>query len=248
MAHLARFGLLLARTDPEAPKHRGLTAFIIDMHGTGVEVRPIRSMAGASGFNEVFFTDARVPDAWRVGDVGDGWRVATATLMNERVSIGSEVVPRGSGPIASAVSAWHASGVQTPARRDALVKLWVDAEVLRLGSLRAQARREKGVPGPEGSVLKLLSGQVGQRVSELVVELMGPDGMLCGPYTRGYAEDRDGERAPRDRVLAFVGSPGATIAGGTTEIQKNILGDRVLGLPREPGLDPNTPWSAIPRN
>jgi alkylation response protein AidB-like acyl-CoA dehydrogenase len=248
MAHLARWGLLLARTDPEAPKHKGLTAFIVDMQQPAVEVRPIRSMAGASGFNEVFFTEARVPDSLRVGEVGEGWRVANATLMNERVSIGSEVAPRGSGPIAAAVSAWRTSRVQTPARREALVKLWVEAEVLRLGSLRAQARREKGVPGPEGSVLKLLSGQVLQQVSELVVELLGADGMLCGPYTRGHADDAGAEAAPRDPVLAFVGSPGGTIAGGTTEIQKNILGERVLGLPREPGIDPNTPWSAIPRN
>jgi alkylation response protein AidB-like acyl-CoA dehydrogenase len=249
MAHLARWGLLLARTDPDAPKHKGLTVFIVDMHQPGVEVRPIRSMAGASGFNEVFFTDARVPDSLRVGEVGEGWRVANATLMNERVSIGSEVAPRGSGPIARAVVAWTESEVRTAARRDALVKLWIDAEVLRLGSLRAQARREKGVPGPEGSVLKLLSGQVLQRVSELVVELLGPGGMLCGPYTRGHVED-DGasEHRHSDPVLAFVGSPGGTIAGGTTEIQKNIIGERVLGLPREPGLDPNTPWSAIPRS
>jgi alkylation response protein AidB-like acyl-CoA dehydrogenase len=247
MAHVARWGLLLARTDPDAPKHKGLTVFIVDMQQPGVDVRPIRSMAGASGFNEVFFSDARVPDLLRVGEVGEGWRVANATLMNERVSIGSEVAPRGSGPIATAVDAWRTSRVRTPARRDALVKLWVDAEVLRLGSLRAQARREKGVPGPEGSVLKLVSGQVGQRVSELVVELMGADGMLCGAYTRGDLDEAAGE-ATRDPVLAFVGSPGTTIAGGTTEIQKNIIGERVLGLPREPGLDPDTPWSAIPRN
>jgi alkylation response protein AidB-like acyl-CoA dehydrogenase len=250
MAHLARWGLLLARTDPDAPKHTGLTVFIVDMHQPAVDVRPIRSMAGASGFNEVFFTDARVPDSLRVGDVGEGWRVANATLMNERVSIGSEVAPRGSGPIAAAVSAWRASHVQTPARRDALMKLWADAEVLRLGSLRAQAGRTKGVPGPEGSVLKLLSGRVLQQVSELVVELLGADGMLCGPYTRGHLDDGadSDERVPRDPVLAFVGSPGGTIAGGTTEIQKNILGERVLGLPREPRLDPSTPWSSIPRN
>jgi len=246
MAHLARWGLLLARTDPDAPKHKGLTAFIIDMRQPGVEVRPIRSMAGASGFNEVFFTNAKVPDSLRVGDVGDGWRVANATLMNERVSIGSEVAPRGSGPIAHAVAAWHASPQKSAARRDHLVRLWIDAELLRLGSLRAQAVREKGVPGPEGSVLKLLSGRVGQGVSELVVDLMGADGMLCGPYTAGHADEAEAQ--PRDPVLAFIGSQSATIAGGTTQIQMNILGERVLGLPREPGFDPNTPWSQIPRN
>ena len=247
MAHKARFGLLLARTDPEAPKHKGLTAFIIDMHQPGVEVRPIRSMAGASGFNEVFFTNATTPDSMRVGEVGDGWRTANATLMNERVSIGSEVAPQGSGPIAGAVAAWKRCGTRSPVMRDRLMRLWVDAEVLRLGSLRAQARREKGVPGPEGSVLKLLSGRVLTGVSELVVDLMGPDGtVLSSPYTRDQLDE--GEVMRGDPVLSFVGAPGGTIAGGTTQIQMNIIGERVLGLPREPGLDPNTPWSQIPRN
>jgi alkylation response protein AidB-like acyl-CoA dehydrogenase len=247
MAHRARFGLLLARTDPEAPKHKGLSAFVIDMHQPGVEVRGIRSMAGASGFNEVFFTNATIPDAMRVGDVGDGWRVANATLMNERVSIGSEVAPRGSGPIASAVAAWERCQNPNAVLRDRLTKLWIDAEVLRLGSLRAQSKREKGVPGPEGSVLKLLSGRVQTGVSELVVDLMGPDGtLLRGPYTREQVDEQEVGRS--DPVLSFVGAPGGTIAGGTTQIQMNILGERVLGLPREPGLDPNTPWSQIPRN
>jgi len=250
-AHEATWGLLLARTDPDAPKHKGLTAFIVDMRQPGVDVRPIRSMAGASGFNEVFFTEARVPDSLRIGDVGDGWRVANATLMNERVSIGGDVAPRGAGPIARAIAAWHACDHKTAARRDQLMRLWVDAEVLRLGSLRAQATREKGVPGPEGSVLKLLSGGVGQGVAELVLALMGASALLCAPYTRGDADagrDGDADLDGRDPVLAFVGSPSATIAGGTTEIQKNILGERVLGLPREPAFDPNTPWSQIPRN
>jgi alkylation response protein AidB-like acyl-CoA dehydrogenase len=246
MAHRARFGLLLARTDPEAPKHKGLTAFVIDMHQPGVEVRPIRSMAGASGFNEVFFTNATIPDAMRVGDVGDGWRVANATLMNERVSIGSEVAPRGSGPIAGAVTAWVQCKNPNPILRDRLLRLWTDAEVLRLGSLRAQGKREKGVPGPEGSVLKLLSGRVQTGVSELVVDLMGADGTLCRPYTREQIDER--EAMSGDPVMSFIGSVGGTIAGGTTQIQMNILGERVLGLPREPGLDPNTPWSQIPRN
>ena len=248
LAHLARWGLLLARTDPEAPKHKGLTAFIVDMHQPGVEVRPIRSMAGASGFNEVYFTDAVVPDAMRVGDVGDGWRVANATLMNERVSIGSEVAPRGSGPIAHVLEAWASCGERTPDRRDQVTRLWIDAELLRLGSLRAQAKREKGVPGPEGSVLKLLSGHVQQSCSDLVVDLLGADGMLCPPYTAGPVDSRASDEIPRHPVLAFVSSPAGTIAGGTNDIQRNILGERVLGLPREPGFDPSTPWSRIPRS
>ena len=124
-------------------------------------------MAGASGFNEVFFTDSVVPDAMRVGEVGEGWRVANATLMNERVSIGSEVAPQGSGPIARAVAAWRDARDPSPAQRDRLMQLWVDAEVLRLGSLRAQAKREKGVPGPEGSILKLMQGRVLVDVADL---------------------------------------------------------------------------------
>jgi alkylation response protein AidB-like acyl-CoA dehydrogenase len=247
MAHKARFGLLLARTDPDAPKHKGLTAFIVDMHEPGVEVRGIRSMAGASGFNEVFFTDSVVPDTMRVGEVGEGWRVANATLMNERVSIGSEVAPRGSGPIARAVQVWSQCDVRSPAQRDRLMRLWVDAEVLRLGSLRAQAKREKGVPGPEGSILKLLSGRIITDVSELVVDLLGPAGtLLTAPYTREQVDEA--EVGSADLVLSFVSAPAATIAGGTTQIQMNIIGERVLGLPREPGLDPDTPWSQIPRN
>ncbi|HEY3673787.1 MAG TPA: acyl-CoA dehydrogenase family protein [Acidimicrobiia bacterium] len=246
-AHKARYGLLLARTDPDAPKHKGLTAFVVDMHEPGVEVRGIRSMAGASGFNEVFFTDSVVPDSMRVGDVGEGWRVGTATLMNERVSIGSEVAPQGSGPIARAVEAWHDAGTKSPAQRDRLMQLWVDAEVLRLGSLRAQAKREKGVPGPEGSILKLLQGRVLVDVAELVVDLMGPAGtLLVARYTHEQIDER--ETGNNDPALSLCGAQAATIAGGTTQIQMNIIGERVLGLPREPGIDPNTPWNQIPRN
>jgi alkylation response protein AidB-like acyl-CoA dehydrogenase len=243
-AHLSRFGLLLARTDPEQPKHKGLTMFIIDMHQPGVEVRPIRSMAGASGFNEVFFTDARVPEDWRVGEIGEGWSVANATLMNERVAIGGDAAPRGSGPIANAVAAYEAADHPSAATKDRLMRLWIDAEVLRLGSLRAQANRSKGVPGPEGSVLKLLSGRINVEVAEFIVDVMGAGALLCHKYTEARGEPLD---VP-DPVIAFVGSPGSTIAGGTNDIQRNIIGDRVLGLAREPNLDPNTPWSKIPRS
>ena len=161
MAHQAKWGLLLARTDPEAPKHKGLTAFIIDMHQPEVDVRPIRSMAGASGFNEVFFTDAKVPDSMRVGDVGDGWRVGQRHA-DERAGL-----DRQRGRAAGlGTDRRRRRGVEAvrrtrrPVARDPLIRLWIDAELLRLGSLRAQAKREKGVPGPEGSVLKLLSGRV----------------------------------------------------------------------------------------
>ena len=248
LAHRADWGLLLARTDPDAPKHKGLTAFIIDMHGPGVEVRPLRQMSGGAGFNEVFFTDARVPDHLRVGEPGEGWRVANATLMNERVSIGGDVSPRGSGPIAGAVEVWSRRADKDPVLRDQLTRLWIESEVLRLGNLRAQSLREMGVPGPEGSVLKLGSALLTQKIAALTVNLLGPAGMVCSGYPTPASAREFGEEQEYDPVLAFVGAQGSTIAGGTSEIMRNILGDRVLGLPREPGIDPSTPWSQIPRS
>ena len=206
-------------------------------------------MAGASGFNEVFFTDSVVPDAMRVGEVGEGWRVANATLMNERVSIGSEVAPQGSGPDRRRGGRRGSDADDpSPVQRDRLMRLWVDAEVLRLGSLRAQAKREKGVPGPEGSILKLLPGRVLTDVAELVVDLMGPAGTRAGRAVHARPGRRARGGQPRPGAVARAARQAATIAGGTTQIQMNIIGERVLGLPREPGLDPNTPWSQIPRN
>ena len=168
--------------------------------------------------------------------------------MNERVSIGSEVAPQGSGPIADAVDGLaRRRATRRPRAADRLMQLWIDAEVLRLGSLRAQAKREKGVPGPEGSILKLLQGRVLTDVAELVVDLMGPAGtILAEPYTHEQIDER--EAGSHDPVLSLCGAQAATIAGGTTQIQMNIIGERVLGLPREPGFDPDTPWSQIPRN
>jgi alkylation response protein AidB-like acyl-CoA dehydrogenase len=218
--------------------------FIVDMHQPGVEVRPIRSMAGASGFNEVFFTDARLPDEWRVGEIGEGWSVANATLMNERVAIGGDAAPRGSGPIAGAVAAYQAARDPSPADRDRLMRIWIEAELLRLGGLRAQALRSKGVPGPEGSVLKLLQGRLSQDISEFAVDMLGAGGMLCTKYT-----DARGETPSQpDPVIAFVASPASTIAGGSNDIQRNIIGDRVLGLPREPAADKGIPWSKTLRS
>ena len=242
-AHIARWGLILARTDPDAPKHRGLTAFIVDMHAPGVEVRPLRQMSGGAHFNEVYFTEARTPDSLRVGPVGEGWKVGTTTLMNERVSIGGNVAPRGSGPIAQALEVWASREHRSPVMRDRLARLWVEAEVLRLVNMRSQVLREKGVPGPEGSVLKLGQALLGQRISSFTVDLLGPEGTLCSGYR---LESRD--EMLSDPVIGFLGSQSSTIAGGTSEIMRNILGERVLGLPREPGVDPNTPWSQIPRS
>ena len=249
MAHQAKWGLLLARTDPDVPKHKGLTAFIIDMHQPEVDVRPIRSMAGASGFNEVFFTDAKVPDSMRVGDVGDGWRVGQRHA-HERAGVDRQRGrAAGLGPDRRR-GRRRGSGAREPDTRSAasrLIKLWIDAELLRLGSLRAQAKREKGVPGPEGSVLKLLSGRVLTGVSEMVVDAHGRRRDAVQPVHARAGRRARGQRAAIPCCRSWA-RRAATIAGGTTEIQKNIVGERVLGLPREPGFDPNTPWSEIPRN
>jgi alkylation response protein AidB-like acyl-CoA dehydrogenase len=238
LAHAASYGLLLARTDPDVPKHQGLTAFIVDMHAPGVEVRPLRQMSGESHFSEVYFTGVRLPDSARVGGDGDGWRVAVTTLMNERVSIGGTVAPRGSGPIAAAVATWRKRGDQNGARRHALLRLWVDAEVLRLGNMRAQQLRERGTPGPEGSVLKLGGALLSQRIAAFTVDLLGPAGLL---HDYGMANDR------QDPVHALLAAQSSTIAGGTSEIMRNILGERMLGLPGEPRADKGMPWSQIPK-
>ena len=243
-AQNSKWGLLLARTDPDAPKHKGLTMFIVDMHGPGVEIRPLRQMSGGAHFNEVYFTDARTPDDLRVGEPGQGWSVANATLMNERVSIGGNVAPRGGGAIGRAVEVWKARADHEPVLRERLAGLWIEAEVLRLGNMRAQSLRQAGVPGPQGSLLKLGDAELGQRIVNFIVDLLGAHGMLSPGYEVG--RDRDIER--NDPIIAFLSSQATTIAGGTSQIMRNIIGERVLGLPREPGLDPNTPWSQIPRN
>jgi len=238
LAHRARWGMLLARTDPDVPKNAGLTAFIVDMHAPGVEVRPLRQMTGGADFNEVYFTDAQVPDSARLGGLGDGWHVAVTTLMNERVSIGGVISPRGSGPIAGALEAWSTAPDRNPARRNELMRLWVEAEVLRLGAMRASALRERGTPGPEGSVLKMGGALLDQRIQAFTVSTLGPTGALSGGYDPPPSDD------PVDHFLA---SQSETIAGGTTEVMRNILGERVLGLPAEAKADRDVPWSKIPK-
>jgi alkylation response protein AidB-like acyl-CoA dehydrogenase len=247
LAHQARWGLLVARTDPDVAKHRGLTYFVIDMHQPGVEVRALRQMTGHAEFNEVYLTDARVPDAQRLGDVGDGWRVSLTTLMNERVAIGGAVPERGSGVIRWATRAWEQHPeVHTPARRDALVKLWVDTEVLRLTNIRAGAARRQGTPGPEGSVGKLQSAELNQAVFSFAMDLMGPEALL---YPETYAMKRDsGLYGYQSVQTQFLRSRANSIEGGTSEVMRNILGERVLGLPGDVRVDKDVPWREVPRN
>ena len=247
LAHTARFGMLLARTDPDVPKHRGMTYFVVDMHAPGVEVRPLRQMTGDAEFNEVFFTDVRVPDANRLDEVGAGWRVATTTLMNERVAIGGGVTARNSGPIHRALDIYGARSDRSVVERERLMRIWVRAEVQRITNMRARALRRAGTPGPEGSVAKLAGAELNKEVYELCVDLMGMEGAL---YPGNYDMRRPqragfGDEDPRH---SFLRARANSIEGGTSEIMRNILGERVLGLPGEPRTDKELPWAEVPRN
>jgi alkylation response protein AidB-like acyl-CoA dehydrogenase len=256
MAHVARWGLLLVRTDPSAPKHRGLTYFYVDMHSDGIEVRPLRQMTGEAEFNEIFFSDARVPDRQRIGAVGDGWNVAIATLMNERVMLGrvGKLTGQEGGVVRHAVRLWQQRppADRDPVLRDRLAALYVESEVVRLTMLRAEQQRAGGTPGPEGSLGRLMVSEHQLRCFEFIVNLLGPEGMLISDYEMRRPEII-GEIAlgADDRVdlqKGFLSTRGGTIGGGTTEISRNILGERVLGLPREPDATRDLPWSEVPRN
>ncbi len=247
LAHLSKWGLLVVRTDPEAVKHAGLTAFVVDMKAPTVEVRPLRQITGEAEFNEVYFTDTRIPDSERLGQPGDGWRVSLTTLMNERVSIGGTIPAKGSGPVAALVKTWK----DVPAERrdaatlDSVMKLWIRAEVLRLTNIRANQMRKMGDPGPEGSIGKAASADLNKDIWAKVVDLLGPDGMLYGSYEMVRPETAMGYDTPQK---AFLRSRANSIEGGTTEVMKNILGERVLGLPGDVRVDRDVPWSQVPRN
>ncbi|HTZ09860.1 MAG TPA: acyl-CoA dehydrogenase family protein, partial [Acidimicrobiales bacterium] len=248
LAHTARFGLLVARTDPDVPKHRGLTYFIADLHAPGVEVRPLRQITGDAEFNEVFFTDVRIPDTARLDAVGAGWRVVTTTLMNERVAIGGGVPARNAGPIHDALAIFARLDRPTPAQRQRLMALWVEAEVGRLTTMRARVLRRAGTPGPEGSVTKLKGAELNKRVYELCVDLLGMEGTLFPTDYTMHRPDRSLFSGGGDARLSFLRSRANSIEGGTSEIMRTILGERVLGLPGEPRADKDLPWSQVPRS
>jgi alkylation response protein AidB-like acyl-CoA dehydrogenase len=250
LAHVAQRGMLVTRTDPEAPKHKGLTYFALDMQAPGVEVRPLRQMTGEAEFNEVYLTDVRVPDADRIGDVGDGWRVAMSTLMNERTSIGGSGAPtRGSGPIAEAVRIWKEEpGAKTAVERDRLMQLWAETEVLRLTNLRASGNRRAGNPGPEGSIAKLQFAEINKRIYELCADLLGASALVDYDYTMRRSEHLGLVGPPGSARKMFLRSRANSIEGGTSEIQRNILGERVLGLPGDVRADKDLPWSKVPRS
>jgi alkylation response protein AidB-like acyl-CoA dehydrogenase len=250
LAHLAGKGMLVARTDPDLPKHKGLTYFMVDMHGPGVEVRPLRQITGEAEFNEVYLTDARIPDADRIGDIGDGWRVSMTTLMNERTTIGAGVggPKRGGGSIAEAIYTWNKIDDHSPARRNRLMKLWCDAEVLRLTNMRASQKARAGNPGPEGSISKLAFATLNKDVYEWCIDALGPAGIVDYDYTFRRPSEALLDGAPGSARKLFLRSRANSIEGGTSEIMRNILGERILGLPGEPRVDRDVPWSQVPRS
>jgi alkylation response protein AidB-like acyl-CoA dehydrogenase len=244
-AHVARRALLVARTNPDVPKHEGLTYFSLDMNQRGVEVRPLRQITGEAEFNEVFLTDAQIPDADRIGAVGQGWTVSMATLMNERVSIGGGAMPREGGMIAAVARTWREHPeLRTPGLHDRLLRLWADSEVARLAGIRLRQQLAAGQPGPEGSAAKLVFARLNQEISEFEVELAGAEGLRYDDWT--MRRPQGANFFGRNPVFRFLRARGNSIEGGTSEILRNVIAERVLGLPKEARVD-SGPWKDLPR-
>jgi alkylation response protein AidB-like acyl-CoA dehydrogenase len=245
LAHLARWGVLLARTDPDVPKHKGLTYFFIDMKAPGVEVRPLRQLTGRAAFNEVFLDNVYVPDSQRLGDVGSGWFVANSTLSDERTSLGERSNARGSGAIGDALQLWadHPENHST-ALRERLARLWIRAETHRLTIERARIAATRGTVGPESAISKLVGSELAQAIYEFCVELLGPEGALIDTYSTEAVDDESG---PTGIQRHYLRSRATTIEGGTSEIMRNVIGERVLKLPQELRNDKNIPWRDVPR-
>ncbi len=233
-AHYAHYGLIITRTDPDAPKHRGITCFIVDMSDASVEPRPLKQMTGGANFNEVFLTDVRVPDTSRVGDINDGWRVALTVLMNERMSVaGSFNVGALVDPLISLVRRSEHTDTYVLQK---VAESYIRAKLLELTTYRAVTKIAKGsIPGPEGSIAKLVWSDLLTEVAAKGLEMLGVAGVLVG------------DEAPDDGVWSSTHllAPGVHLGGGTDEIMKNIIGERVLGLPKEPATDKDVPFREL---
>lgn len=255
-AHHSDYGILLARTDPDAPKHRGISYFIYPMDTPGTTLSPVVDMTTAHSFNQVFFDEARIPATMLVGEEGDGWRLAKATLANERVGLSSGGALWGQGPskddLLDLIRA--NGGVRDPILRNRTAQLHIEAEVLRLNQLRTLSAQLAGkTPGPEASIQKIMADELGQEIMTLAKDLSGPAGMIEGsgptgaiPRTRqsgateiNFARGPDSAFPDVDPVwhYGFMFSPALTIGGGTFAIQRNIVAEQVLGLPREPSVE-----------
>ena len=244
IAQLSKFGMLLARTDTDVPKHEGLTYFIADMASPGIEVRPLRQMTGAADFNEVFFSDVRVPDRNRVGDVGDGWRCARTTLMNERVALSGLSIDSASLTGGVRRDPWQQllSGVKDrtdPQVRQELARIFIAQQVKEITAFRANSARLSGqTPGAEGGVSKVFNAELNQLRADIAMNAGGMSSIAWEPTASDGAH----------RATAFLRSRANTIEGGTSEVLRNQIAERILGLPREVDVDRGVPWSKSRRS
>jgi len=252
LAHVSKWGMLLARTNPDVPKHDGLSYFLLDMEAPGVEVRPLYQMTGEAEFNEVFMNDVRIPGDRLLGKEGQGWRVAITTLMNERSALGGGSTRKGGGPINLLLDLVkngkaHRTATEDAILRDRVTQLYIRGELLRLTGVRARAAtRSGGNPGPEGSVGKLAQSDLYMDLWECCADALGDDSLIFEPgyELRQHIPGLSGKLTAKYQLLR---SRANSIEGGTSEIMRNILGERVLGLPGEPRVDKEVPWKDVPR-
>jgi alkylation response protein AidB-like acyl-CoA dehydrogenase len=239
-AHFADWGIIVTRSDPRAPKHKGLTFFFLDMHSPGIEVRRIKQVSGASNFNEVYFTDVRVPDSQRLGAVGQGWGVSITTLMNERLAVGDVAGPDFDEifALARAVELPDGPAIRNAAVRERLAEWYVRQQGLRYTRFRTMTALSRGeTPGPEASIAKIVSASKLQEIAAFAMDLQDMGGAVLDPTQVPM-------RAAFQDALLY--SPGGRIAGGTDEILRNIIAERVLGLPADVRVDKELPFDEVP--
>jgi 3-oxochol-4-en-24-oyl-CoA dehydrogenase len=235
LADIARFGILIARTDPDVSKHTGISYFIVDMASPGIEVRPIVNMSGGGLFNEVFFDEVRLPVDNLIGEEHNGWAMAKQTLANERVSLSQGGLRWGHGPtVRDLVAAVEArGGIEAGPHRDRLVRAYIDGEILRYHRLALVSAQINKTPGPDASLRKALADPHGKVVYELAVDLEGAAGMLAdGPQDGSWTQWNDG----------FLFSPALTVGGGTSEVLRNVIAERLLGLPHDLDVEQGLTW------
>jgi alkylation response protein AidB-like acyl-CoA dehydrogenase len=239
-AHYSDYGILITRTDPNVPKHKGMTMFFLDMHSPGIEIRPIKQANGQSGFNEVYFTDVRIPDSQRLGAVGEGWKVSLTTLMNERLSIGSGM---STGfpelfDLCLRIETENGLAVDDPAVRSKLATWAVRTTGLKYTGFRALSALSRGeTPGPENSIGKLVAGPTMQEIAMFAEDLQAQAGVISDP---------DIATANGRFQAMLLRSPATRVEGGTDEILRNIIAERVLGLPADIRVDKDVPFNQIP--
>ncbi len=240
-AHYSDYGILVVRTDPTVPKHKGLSYFYLDMKSPGIEIKPIKQISGDANFNEVYFTDVRIPDSQRLGEVGQGWQVSLTTLMNERASIGGGGTAVGFKSVFSLAQKVDIDGepaIRNPAVRAKLADWYCQEAGLKYTGYRSMSALSRGeIPGPENSIGKLVGAPKTQDMASFAIDLMEMSGAL---WDERFAEEAGLFQS------TYMGIPGLRIAGGTDEIMANIIAERVLGLPQEPRLDKGIPFSEVP--